>query len=163
MFTRISRASRRKVGTGFRHKRRDRIAIALAIGPVLILAACSADRQPSAGSGNSGFDNALAQAGSDDEDDGRIVCAPAGNAAFSRQCTLDRVQSAEGLILTVHKPDGGFHRLLVVKDGRGVVPADGAEAAKVTIVADHQIEVAIGGDRFRLPATMKGKGAKATK
>ena len=129
----------------------------------MTLAACSADRQPSAGSGNNEFENALAQASSDAEDDGRIVCAPAGNAAFSRQCTLDRVQSTEGLILTVHKPDGGFRRLLVVKDGRGVIAADGAEAAKVTIVADHQIEVAIGGDRFRLPATMKGKGASTPK
>ena len=140
-----------------------RISSALAIGSILILGACSADRQPSAGNGNSEFDNALAQASADAEDDGRIVCAPAGNAAFSRQCTLDRVQSTEGLILTVHKPDGGFRRLLVVKDGRGAVAADGAEAAKVTIVADHQIEVAIGGDRFRLPATMKGKGANSAK
>jgi len=63
----------------------------------------------------------------------------------------------------VHKPDGGFRRLLVVKGGRGVVAADGAEPAKVTIVADHQIEVAIGGDRFRLPATMKGKSANSAK
>jgi hypothetical protein len=125
-----------------------RISSALAIGSILILTACSADPRSSAGNGNSEFDNALAQASADAEDDGRIVCAPAGNAAFSRQCTLDRVQSTEGLILTVHKPDGGFRRLLVVKDGRGV---------------DHQIEVAIGGDRFRLPATMKGKGANSAK
>jgi hypothetical protein len=137
--------------------------ISSALAASLFLAACSAAPQPSGGNGTSEFDNALAQASSDAEDDGRIVCAPAGNAAFSRQCTLDRVQSTEGLILTVHKPDGGFHRLLVVKDGRGVVAADGAEAAKVTIVADHQIEVAIGGDRFRLPATMKGKGASSAK
>lgn len=137
--------------------------ISSALAAVLALTGCSADPRSSAGSGNSEFDNALAQASSDAEDDGRIVCAPAGNAAFSRQCTLDRVQSAEGLILTVHKPDGGFRRLLVVKDGRGVIAADGAETAKVTIVADHQIEVAIGGDRFRLPATMKGKDAKAAK
>jgi hypothetical protein len=130
---------------------------------LLTLAACSASPQGPAGSGNSAFDNALAQANSDAEDDGRIVCAPAGSAAFSRQCTLDRTQSAEGLVLTVHKPDGGFHRLLVVKDGRGVVAADGAEAAKVTITADHQIEVAIGGDRFRLPATIKGKDANSAK
>lgn len=137
--------------------------ISSALAASLILAACSADPRSSAGNGTSELDNALAQASSDAEDDGRIICAPAGNAAFSRQCTLDRVQSAEGLILTVHKPDGGFHRLLVVKDGRGVVAADGAEAAKVTIVADHQIEVAIGGDRFRLPATMKSKDATSAK
>ena len=44
-----------------------------------------------------------------------------------------------------------------------MIAADGAEAAKVTIVEDHQIEVAIGGDRFRLPATIKGQAAKAAK
>lgn len=137
--------------------------ISSALAAILLLAACSGSPQQPGGSGNSEFDNALAQAGSDAEDDGRIVCAPAGNAAFSRQCTLDRTQSTEGLVLTVHKPDGGFRRLLVVKDGRGVVAADGAETAKVTIVADHQIEVTIGGDRFRLPATMKGKGANSAK
>ena len=130
---------------------------------LLTLAACSSGSQAPAGSGNSEFDNALAQASSDADDDGRIVCAPAGNAAFSRQCTLDRAQTAEGLVLTVHKPDGGFRRLLVVKDGRGVIAADGAEAAKVTIVENNQIEVAIGGDRFRLPATIKGKGANSAK
>ncbi|MGN6818888.1 MAG: hypothetical protein ACTHJR_09465 [Sphingomonas sp.] len=137
--------------------------ISSAVGVALILAACSAGSQAPAGSGNSEFDNALAQASSDADDDGRIVCAPAGNAAFARQCSLDRTQSAEGLVLTIHKPDGGFRRLLVVKDGRGVVAADGAEAAKVAIVENDQIEVAIGGDRFRLPATIKGKAAKAAK
>jgi hypothetical protein len=137
--------------------------ISSALAAILILAGCSAEPQPAAGSGNSEFDNVLAQASSDAEDDGRIICAPKGNAAFARQCTLDRTQSTEGLILTVHKPDGGFRRLLVVKDGRGVVAADGAEGAKVTVIADHQIEVAIGGDRFRLPATMKGKGANSAK
>jgi len=162
MSTRISEASRRKAGTGFRRQRRDHVTIAV-LAASLILAACSASPQAPAGSGNSEFDNALAQASSEADDDGRIVCAPAGNAAFSRQCTLDRTQSAEGLVLTVHKPDGGFRRLLVVKDGRGVVAADGAETAKVTIVEDHQIEVAIGGDRFRLPATIKGKAATSAK
>ena len=68
--------------------------------------------------------------------------------------------TAQGLILTVHRPDGGFHRLLV-KPGYGVVAADGAEEAKVTIVGANEIEVAIGGDRYRLPATVKQP--KATK
>ncbi len=112
---------------------------------------------------NAEFEKAVAAANSQAEDDGRIVCAPAGNSALSRQCTLDRTQSDQGLILTVRKPDGGFHRLLVVKDGRGVIAADGAEEAKVSIVEDHQIEVTIGGDRFRLPATIKGKAASTAK
>ena len=128
---------------------------------LLGLAACSpASQQPT--SGNSEFDNAIAAANDQAADDGRIVCAPKGNAAFSRNCTLDRTKSAEGLILTVHKPDGGFHRLLV-KPGYGVVAADGAEAAKVTIIGPEEIEVAIGGDKFRLPATVKAGAAKPAK
>jgi hypothetical protein len=37
------------------------------------------------------------------------------------------------------------------------VAADGADRAIVTIVADNQIEVALAGDRYRLPATVKGQ------
>jgi hypothetical protein len=134
-----------------------RISSALAL--TVALAACNG-QQPV---GNAEFENAFAVANTQAEDDGRIVCAPAGNTAFARNCTLDRVQSAEGQLLTVRKPDGGFRRLLVVKDGRGVIAADGAEEAKVTVIADHQIEVAIGGDRYRLPATIKGKSANTAK
>jgi len=46
--------------------------------------------------------------------------------------------------------------LLVTQDGRGVIAADGAEAAKVTITGADGIEVALGGNRYRLPATVKG-------
>jgi hypothetical protein len=88
-------------------------------------------------------------------DSGQIDCAPQAAAEFKRVCTLDRVEDADGLELVVHNPDGGFHRLLVTRDGRGVVAADGAENAKVTIVGAGTIEVAIGGDRYRLPATVK--------
>jgi len=90
-------------------------------------------------------------------DDGQIDCAPQGATEFKRVCTLDRVAGNEGLELVVHNPDGGFHRLLVTKDGRGVIAADGAEDAKVTIVGAGEIEVAVSGDRYRLPATVKGQ------
>jgi hypothetical protein len=70
-------------------------------------------------------------------------------------CAVDRAQSPEGLTLTVRAPDGSFRRLLVTKDGRGVVAADGVEQAVVTPVGSDRIEVVIGGDRYRLPATVK--------
>ena len=89
------------------------------------------------------------------DDDGMIVCAPPGSGDLSRSCTLDRAQTDQGLVLTARQPDGGFHRLLVTKDGRGVVAADGAQPAKVSIVGDNRIEVAIGGARYQLPATVK--------
>jgi len=88
-------------------------------------------------------------------DDNRIDCLLAGTSAFERSCTVERSDSEAGRILTVRKPDGGFRRFLVTADGRGVSAADGAEQPEVTIVADDAIEVAIGGDVFRLPTMIR--------
>jgi hypothetical protein len=95
-----------------------------------------------------------AQANAQSADDGRILCAQ-GQGGFARSCTVDREQGDAGLILTVRHPDGAFHRLLVTKDGRGVIAADGAESAKVSVLANNEIEVALGTSRYRLPATVK--------
>lgn len=120
----------------------------------LLLAACS--QQPTdRGAMSNAIDNAQAAASGDD----RIECA-AGGAAFARDCTVERTEAADGLILTVRRPDSGFHRLLVVSDGRGVIAADGAETARVAVIDDGRIEVAIGGNRYRLPATVKAKAGK---
>ncbi len=88
--------------------------------------------------------------------EGRIECAVPGAESFSYACTIDRTQSQDGLFLTLRHPDGGFRRLLVTTDGRGVIAADGAEKAVVTILAPDLIEVAVGGARYRLPATVRG-------
>ena len=85
----------------------------------------------------------------------RIACAR-GNAALAASCTIEQAQGRDGAILTIRHPDGGFRRLLVTQDGRGVIAADGAEVAKVTVLSADGIEVALGGDRYRLPATIKG-------
>ncbi len=85
----------------------------------------------------------------------RVDCAPAGAGEFRRVCTIERAQGTEGTILTVRHPDGGFRRLLVTNDGRGVIAADGAEKALVSIIGDDRIEVALAGHRYRLPATVK--------
>lgn len=96
------------------------------------------------------------------DDSGNIVCAQRGSGDFARVCTVDRTQSADGLVLTLRHPDGAFHRLLVTRDGRGVIAADGAEKAVVSVIGSGEIEVALGGDRYRLPATVKGKAATAS-
>ncbi|MGQ0660885.1 hypothetical protein [Sphingosinicella sp.] len=89
------------------------------------------------------------------QDEGnRIECRFGGNAQFERSCTFER-EGEGGAILVLRKPDGGFRRLRIVGDGRGVIAADGAEPARVTILDGARIEVEIGGDRFRLPATMR--------
>jgi hypothetical protein len=88
--------------------------------------------------------------------EGRIECAPEGAEQFAYVCAIDRIQSQDGLFLTVRQPDGGFRRLLVTTDGRGVVAADGAEPAVVMPLPPNRIEVAIGGSRYRIPATVRG-------
>ncbi|WBH16399.1 hypothetical protein [Sphingomonas radiodurans] len=90
-------------------------------------------------------------------DDGRVQCAPGGAEKFARVCEIERAETERGVVLTLRHPDGGFRRMLVTSDGRGVVAADGAEPAAVTLVGTDEIEVAIGDDHYRLPATLKAK------
>jgi hypothetical protein len=88
---------------------------------------------------------------------GRVRCALAGAEVFRLDCTMERIAGAEGETLVLGRPDAGYRRFRVTTDGRGVVAADGAEPARVSIVEDGVIEVAVGGDRYRLPATMRGE------
>jgi len=105
---------------------------------------------------------AEAQQSADATADDRILCALDNSTEFKRVCNVDRESTDKGLVLTIRHPDGGFHRLLVTKDGRGVVAADGAEQAIVTIVGASDIQVALGADRYRLPATVKGSKPQAS-
>jgi len=89
------------------------------------------------------------------QDGGNVVCARKGSNDFARICLLERATSDAGLVLTARHPDGAFHRLLVTTDGRGVIAADGAEKATVTVIDANQIEIELGGDRYRLPATVR--------
>jgi hypothetical protein len=101
-----------------------------------------------------GCDRPAPQFGAPRDEGNRIECRFGGLTQFERSCTYER-EGERGEILVIRKPDGGFRRLRIVRDGRGVVAADGAEPARVTILSADQIEVEIGGDRFRLPATLR--------
>jgi hypothetical protein len=111
------------------------------------------------------------QSSSSSQDDGAIAdaaakaasvpCALAGSASFNARCTIERMVSGDGLVLVVHHPDGGFRRLLVATDGRGVMTADGSDQAHVAVVDPGTIEVKVGDDRYRLPATVKGQALPA--
>ena len=89
------------------------------------------------------------------EPDNRIDCRPAGQAAFTRSCTVEGSDGPDGRILTIRKADGGFRRLRVATDGTGVAAADGAEPAHVSLAPDQRILVEIGGDSFLLPARIR--------
>ncbi|MEG3180182.1 hypothetical protein [Sphingomonas sp. LT1P40] len=94
------------------------------------------------------------------EAEGRIPCAIGGTTTFTTDCTIERAQTQDGLMLTVRHPQGGFHRLRVTTDGRGVVAADGAREAVVSIIDKDAIEVAIEDARYRLPARVRGADTK---
>jgi len=120
----------------------------LALAALLLLAGC--DPKPDAAV----LANIEAEQRAAADDAGRIECAAGPAAPLAADCTIERTSDQAGTLLTLRQPDGGFHRLRIAGDGRGVVAADGSEAAKVTVVGDNRIEVAIGGARYRLPATV---------
>jgi len=79
-----------------------------------------------------------------------IDCALAGSEEFTPDCTMERATRGEQTLLILRHPDGGFHRLEIGVEGRGIVAADGADSAVVTR-GDGQVEVQVGPDRYRLP------------
>ncbi|MEJ7926559.1 hypothetical protein WG908_07295 [Sphingobium sp. AN641] len=83
-------------------------------------------------------------------DDGRAECAIGRGGQWVRNCRIEQ----DGDMLTLRHADGGFRRFRIVDDGRGVQPADGAEGARIAVVGDRSIEISVGDDRYRLPATM---------
>ncbi len=86
----------------------------------------------------------------------KIDCALGKAAAMAHVCSVERTASAQGdLVLILHHPDGGFRQLMVTRDGRGVVAADGAAVASVTPLDGHKIEVVVENDRYHLPATVR--------
>lgn len=89
------------------------------------------------------------------EAESRIPCALDGARDFTPVCAIDSNRTQDGLILTVRHPDGAFRRLKVMTDGSGVIAADGAEEARVTVLAPDRIVVAIAGARYQLPATVR--------
>lgn len=116
----------------------------------LLLAACGGAPD------NSDLAAAEARGSREAAQDGRIECALEGAKLFDRTCTIEEISGGEGTVLVVGRPNVGYRRLQITTDGRGVVSADGAEPAKVTIVGDRMIEVAVGNDRYRLPANTGG-------
>ena len=117
---------------------------------LIALAGC--DRTPD----NGDLAEAEARGSREAAENGRIECALEGAKLFDRNCTVEEMSGDDGAVLIVGRANVGYRRLQIATDGRGVVSADGAEPAKVTIIGDNLIEVAIGNDRYRLPANTGG-------
>jgi hypothetical protein len=78
-------------------------------------------------------------------DDGKVDCATGGADTFLHVCAIERSGSA----VTIFSPSGGFRRLRIGTGG-AIAAADGAEPARTNALAGGTVEIAIGGDRFRL-------------
>jgi len=116
-------------------------SLVLILAPVCLLAACS--------------EAVPYRAAGDGEDS--IDCALAGATKFEAVCAVERAAGDGKRLLIVRHPDGGFRRFEIVSDGRGLVVADGAEEASVSVLEQNRIEVSVAGDRYRLPATVAAK------
>jgi hypothetical protein len=129
------------------------LRISSILGLALAVAACGEAKVDDAKS----LAEAEAMARSRAASGGAIDCAVSGFKTFSRTCTVERELDGTDLMLTIRHDDGGFRRFKVMKDGSGLVVADGAEPAVLQTIGNNQIEVQVAGDKYRLPATVKGK------
>ncbi|WP_336960142.1 hypothetical protein [Sphingobium aquiterrae] len=122
-----------------------------ALLPLLTLAACS---------GGEGGGNALqrVEAEAAARGDTPLPCRTGGAKTLQPACLVERSDGPEGGMLTIRHPDGGFRRFRLVDDGRGLVSADGADPAKVQIIGNRMIQVDVGQDSYRLPATIGAAG-----
>jgi hypothetical protein len=80
----------------------------------------------------------------------KVECALAGATQFTPDCTMERAQDGAQKFVTLRHPDGGFRRLEIGVEGRGIIAADGADQAVVT-PGEGVVEVTVGPDRYRLP------------
>lgn len=93
--------------------------------------------------------------------DGKVECALAGSENFARSCTTEQIAAADGKILVIRHPDGGFRRFNILTDGRGLAPADGFDETRIRLLDTNMIELTSGDDKYRLPAQIKGQGNAA--
>ncbi|WP_343525554.1 hypothetical protein [Sphingomonas sp.] len=123
----------------------------LLLTATLLLAGCSGGTEQQQASGDG-------QAVQPKQNPGLAIdCALAGAQSFARDCTVEQADGGDAVILTLRHPDGGFRRLQVTHDGRGVAAADGALPARISVEGDREIGIVVGDDRYRLPATIGAK------
>ena len=116
---------------------------------LLALAGCSGDAEEPGASG-------LTESGEVPPGAELIECAIGGAQGFEKTCVVEQAEDEGATILIVRHPDGGFRRFAVLTDGRGLAVADGAVEAQTELV-DGRLDVSVGSDRYRFPATVKAE------
>ena len=121
--------------------------------PLLLSAALAACGSPQ--ENNAAIAKAEADTAREADAQGQILCATGGEKILQRKCQADRTAGPDGGTLVIRHPDGGFRRFKIVTDGRGIVPADGAEKAQISMAGKGFLKVAIGGDQYLVPVTIR--------
>jgi hypothetical protein len=130
----------------------------MTVSPSRLLIAASVVLLASCGGEKTTLEQVEKDAAKEAAADGKVDCALAGRTDFTRSCTTERVTSAEGQILVIRNPDGGFRRFKILGGGKGLEPADGFDDSfRIKLIDDDRIEVASGDDLYRLPAAIKPK------
>lgn len=110
-----------------------------------------------AGCSGQGDESATVTAADIEDETGEAVetieCAVGGASQLEKVCPVERIRRGDKLELVVIHPNGGFRRFLVTTDGRGLVPADGAQQIALEFDARGFADVRIGDDRYLFPAT----------
>jgi hypothetical protein len=91
------------------------------------------------------------------DDRPRVHCASAADRPLAADCRLERLADADGMLLILSRPDGGFRRLRMAADG-ALSAADGAIEARSVRTASA-IGVAIGAERYAVPLGMLANGS----
>jgi len=86
-----------------------------------------------------------------------LPCAMQAGKPLDRQCRIETWSDAQGRVLMVSGPDGGFRRFRVARDGT-VSAADGADAVRAAQDATY-ILLGIDGERYAVPRAALGNGA----
>lgn len=84
-----------------------------------------------------------------------IECALGEGAEFGPDCLVEKVAGEQGSEFVVRHPDGKFRRLRIAENRGGMVAIDGADEASNVLVGQPEVlQVTVGADRYRFPATL---------
>lgn len=129
--------------------------IAIALVPLLLLAACS---KGAAGSSSATVaeQNEVAA-----PEDNHVPCALGGAKEFTPVCTREIAQVDGKEMWTIRGPNGGFRRFQIIDNGTRIATADGAWEVQAARVG-AELEVRVGDDAYRFPAAPEAPVANAS-
>ena len=86
-----------------------------------------------------------------------ITCATGGSTSLGPGCLLERLPGGTQLVL--YHPDGGFRRLTRNPESGALVASDDAELLVVEERSADMVQLAVAGDRYRIPLALLSDGS----